>query len=370
MHRRGRTGRLSIVRRRWPLFLVASLSWALAPLPANAAPPGEVLIGRYFEGSRQADILSGAPGGELTRLTKTPEFESSATFSPDGSEIAFVSQERKRDQVVSSALMVMDRDGSNIERLAEGAGGDVEWSPDGTMIAYVRGCCFTDPAELVVVDRAGGEPRVLVSTYYLGSIDWSPTGEQIVYDSIPAIAGNHDLYAVEVATAETTRLTEAEESDSAASFSPDGTRIVFQSSRDDPSTSGEGPYSSEIYVMNADGSEQTALTHTPFTWDEYPTWSPNGAWIAYHRRFDDDVKTGPRADTDVFMIRPDGTDRRLVLKNRNLDETFPMWSPDSRWIGFSRLVEGRGDAFVIRRDGSRLTRVTRHKADDFLVDWR
>ena len=60
--------------------------------------------------------------------------------------------------------------------------------------------------------------------------------------------------------------------DFSPSWSPDGTKIAFTSHMDD---------NREIYIMNADGSNQTRLTNEP-TGDFYPSWSPDGTRIAFH----------------------------------------------------------------------------------------
>ena len=61
------------------------------------------------------------------------------------------------------------------------------------------------------------------------------------------------------------RLTDNPGLDSAPSWSPDGRKIAFLSTRDG---------NSEIYVMNADGSNQTNLTNN-LAWDDFPAWKPN-----------------------------------------------------------------------------------------------
>jgi dipeptidyl aminopeptidase/acylaminoacyl peptidase len=99
---------------------------------------------------------------------------------------------------------------------------------------------------------------------------WSPDGKWILYSM--AIGGNTDIYKISSAGGGTpVRLTDAPASTSAASFSPDGTKIVFESDR-----SG----SQQVYVMNADGSNQKRISFFGGR-AATPEWSPRGDQIAF-----------------------------------------------------------------------------------------
>ena len=71
-----------------------------------------------------------------------------------------------------------------------------------------------------------------------------------------------------------TRLTNDAATDAWADWSPDGTKIVFQSDRDG---------NSEIYVMNADGTDLTRITNNAAT-DQFPAWSPDGSKITFREQ--------------------------------------------------------------------------------------
>ena len=82
--------------------------------------------------------------------------------------------------------------------------------------------------------------------------------------------------------------------DTSQAWSPDGTRIAFETDRD-------GDF--EIYVMNADGSGQTNLTNNPAACDISPTWPPDGTQIFF--RSD---RGGERFDYKPYVMNADGSD--------------------------------------------------------------
>ena len=110
-------------------------------------------------------------------------------------------------------------------------------------------------------------------------------------------------------------------------------RIAFHSNRD-------GDF--DIYVMNADGSRVTQVTHN--TINEFdPIWSPNGQQIAFGR-------ISGCCAAAVVVINADGSGERVLA-----DNGFPgAWSPDGRQIAFNR----NGDVYVMNVDGSGVTQLT------------
>ena len=88
------------------------------------------------------------------------------------------------------------------------------------------------------------------------------------------IQGNNaDIYVADASGGPPVRLTTAPGIDTAPAFSPDGSKIVFESDR-----SG----SQQLYVMDADGTDQRRLSFGS-GWYAAPAWSPDGEWIAFAR---------------------------------------------------------------------------------------
>jgi Tol biopolymer transport system component len=105
-----------------------------------------------------------------------------------------------------------------------------------------------------------------------------------------------------------TRLTFSPFTDWFPSWSPDGTKIAFMSSRDE---------NFEIYVMNADGTNPVNLTNHPGS-DEHPSWSPDGTKIAF------DSRRGNNGE--IYVMNADGTHPVRLTSNR-VSDSSPSWSP-------------------------------------------
>ena len=143
-----------------------------------------------------------------------------------------------------------------------------------------------------------------------------------------------------------------------ANWSSSSNRILFSSTRD-----GNG----EIYVMDANGKNQTRLTYTS-TSEFGPYWSPDGTKILY---------TGnPFGANDVFMMDADGTNVRRLTTNAASDQGG-VWRP--RIIGsqvtngdeivFTSFRDGNLELYAMDTDGSNQHRLTSNPESDDAAVW-
>jgi len=133
-------------------------------------------------------------------------------------------------------------------------------------------------------------------------------------------------------------------------------KILFLSTRDHYQIRD----STEIYVMNVDGSEQKNLTNNP-AYDEYPSWSPDGKKIAFWSI------RGKKSNCDIYVMNADGSgQRQLTNSSWNL---LPSWSPDSNKIAFNSIRDGNNDIYVMNADGSEQVRSTNDPAIDDYPCW-
>lgn len=162
--------------------------------------------------------------------------------------------------------------------------------------------------------------------------------------------GTHGIYAIALEGTGVRRLASNTAADSA--WSPDGRQIAFL--RDGTTADADCRECIDLYVMDADGSNQRRLTRTGGGGYGGPAWAPDGNLIAFDR-----CDGGVDADEDscaVHVIAPDGSGLRRVTPY-GLDGE-PVWSPDGKRIAFDGLVVEEDGIYVIAADGGGLRRLT------------
>ena len=134
------------------------------------------------------------------------------------------------------------------------------------------------------------------------------------------------------------------------SWSPDGKRIAFTSSRDG---------NQEIHVMDADGGNQRNLTNKP-RHDDEPSWSPDGKRITFARA---------GRNREIYVMDADGGNQRNLTNNPRSDSQ-PSWSPDGKHIAFVSNRDGNREIYVINADGAGQTqRLTNSRRNDIDPAW-
>jgi WD40 repeat protein len=220
------------------------------------------------------------------------------TWSPDGSQLAFLGYAGKRAR---SAIYVMDADGRNVHPIYE-VGDDqqvegLRWSPDGGRIGFqLKAARGSDggswqPARWTIwsLSTDGNDVRQITTSGREMHFSWSPDGRQIVFDRF-------------------TPFLDTPEGRSLASAEAD------------------------LFVVNSDGSNERRLTDDGISRD--PAWSPDGATVAF--------LYGEHGDQRVATIRTDGTDRRVLVATPVMEGgiSFPygnavVWSPDGTMVAYS-----------------------------------
>jgi Tol biopolymer transport system component len=149
----------------------------------------------------------------------------------------------------------------------------------------------------------------------------------------------------------------SEAADFAASWRADGKKIAFMSDRETPSNPTPPGFTGpdfEIFVMDADGSNQTQITFNSLD-DEVPAWSPNGKRIVFQRDFD---PVRGQLDLDILTMRANGAHERNLTNSPGVPDFEPNWSPDGRRIAFASERDGDGEIYTMRPNGSGVRQLT------------
>ena len=162
--------------------------------------------------------------------------------------------------------------------------------------------------------------------------------------------GNSEIYVMSADGANQTRLTNNSAEDYEPAFSPNGSKIAFWSGRD-------GNY--EIYVMNADGTNQTRLTNNSAA-DSGPSWSPDGHKIAFASNRD--------GNAEIYIMNADGSNQTRLTDNPASD-TDPAFSPDGREIAFQTTRDGGVEIYKMNADGTNQVNLTNDPGNDTVPCW-
>jgi dipeptidyl aminopeptidase/acylaminoacyl peptidase len=288
-------------------------------------------------------------GSELRQLTNARKSSMQPEWSPDGRFIAFISDRDGKRQ-----LYRIDVSGGEAEKLTNGDDGvnAFAWSPDGRSIALT----MTDPiadsvkererrfgeiriededrrmAHLYVMDVTAAEsgprtPRAVTKgAFVVGSFDWSPNSQQIVFDhrisSDPADGGSADISVVDVASGTIRPVVAQSGPDSNPRWSPDGRRIAFTTAMKK-----EFNYylNSTLAIVDADGKSIQGISEA---FDENPQlieWTSDGIYFSAAQR------------TWAYLFRIDPQTKRST-----------RFAAGDAWIGsgFSFSRDGRRVAFI------------------------
>ena len=224
-----------------------------------------------------------------TLLENTPAMPSSPKWSPDGSQILFISQGRASDPFT---LFVLDADGANARRLYELPGNalwsQAKWSTDGSRIAV------NTSAQTVVVSPADGSSRTVATGEGIERLAWSPDGSQI------AVKTPGEIIVVSMADGNSRTVANGNKISDFA-WSPNSDRIAYVSEDD----------GLKLYVVDSDGGEPKVIADPVANTDI--AWSPDGKQILF--------ASNRQRREGVWWASPDGSERG------RLDELSKTWVP-------------------------------------------
>jgi TolB protein len=200
---------------------------------------------------------------------------------------------------------------------------------------------------------------------------WSPDGSKIVFQS-NRLDDNSEVYIMDSDGRHIVRLTNSEGFDEAPIWSPDGNSILFTTDRD-------GDH--EIYIMDVNGENQRNLTNHP-AYDGHPNFSPDGQKIIFNSsrimspNHSVDSSFTRTSNIELYEMNLDGSNVTRVTNYPSWD-TYPDISPDGTKIAFRRRTVsnimgkdiGNSEVFIANRDGSEAYNITNHPEHDGWPSW-
>lgn len=253
----------------------------------------------FVRGGRDGGIYVLAPATGKTRRVATGAY--SPTWSPDGSQIAYVIGHRPKDgSEPRSAIWVANADGTEAKRITrDRQAANPSWSPDGRSLAYAG-----DLGIAVVSSDGNGDRTISFEPAIPDDLDWSPDGREIIASSLEGIVA---LAADGSGQREVTNKF----GDGEPAWSPDGAHVAFTRH------AGRGADRfalNSIYVVRSDGTGLRRLTHG--AGDFEPAWCAGGKRIVF-TRFPPDWPDRDDSDrlSELYEIDLDGRGLRQLTDN-------------------------------------------------------
>jgi len=319
-----------------PLVAIAVAAVGAAAVPAaHATFAGERgpfafqrLADPNDEGSAQVFTVE-ARGARPRQLTSSAGGSFAPDYSPDGQQIAF---ERGFTDGSPSQLYTINADGSDplavSTSCADRCLGDAApaWAPNGDQLVFER--AFRP----IIDDNASALDLVVANA--------DGTGEQLVHHFLPLEGEGREAHD--------------------AQWSPDGQRLAVNLLN----ITAKPEFGSAIYTLDPDGTDLRRITPRRLNAGN-PDWSPNGKRIVFNSSYE------AQAAVEIYTVRPDGSELRRLRREPERSYSFePVWSPNGRRVAF---VHGAGrnspHIWTMRKNGTRLRQVTHGRLPDLRPDW-
>jgi TolB protein len=293
-------------------------------------------------------------------LTLAVEDAGSVTFQSTakyGGPIAFASS-RLGGATSDWDIFLMEDDGSDPIALTPGSAFDYypTWSPDGSEVAFVRAASgLSDSKDIFSINADGSGLRQLTFDGTSDRPAWSPDGSRIAFAR--GVPGDIDIFTMAANGSDVMRVTHTDnEVEIDPDWSPDGLRIVYAKST--PSFDDV-----DIYVINADGTNPRRLVWEQGVPNLLPKWSPDGTLIMYQAYL-----VGTPGGPEVMLINSDGTGKRFLTTGLPGD-----WSPDGQHVLVFDFGVGDAemwDIFKVNIETGERVNLTSHSALDNWPAWR
>ena len=279
--------------------------------PPSFSPDGGLLL---FTANRDDvyNVFTFQPdSGDLFNVTDDQSVNHLPSWHPDGQRILYMTGDFGSNQIY-----VIHGDGSNRINLSNSSADDTspQWSPDGSRISFLsnRAAEKRNIYDIYLMGMDGSHVIRLTNftrKFGMSIPKWSPDGNQLAY--ISAAVNDNDICTINVNTGETHCVANLKDTVSNLAWSPDGKHLAYSA------TFNSKGITSNIYVMNADGSESTNLTEGLGSCSEFD-WSLDGGNILFSCYVEDVY------DSRFYSIKVDGTSLASIMEFSEIVHA-PQW---------------------------------------------
>ncbi len=300
-------------------------------------------------------------------------------ISPDGSRVAYtvseIKMEKDREWKSVTHIWVAPAGGGKARQYTRGEKSATapEWSPDGTMIAFLTDREKDGERQVWMMMADGGEAWSVTS--HKGGVSgfrFSPDGKSLVLTAVDQPSKEEEdrkkvkddpivvdrdlkmthLWLFDFDKKEEKRLTEGNFTVSDPQWSPDGTRITYVTR---PTPRADDGGLSDIWVLTVANGEKKKIVGDEGSSDS-ARWSPNGAWIAYTGNPDGGSGV---SKNELYLLPANGGAATLLTAKFHLDAGTPVWSRDGKTIYFSANVLQANEIFAADVAGGDVKQLTR-----------
>jgi Tol biopolymer transport system component/DNA-binding winged helix-turn-helix (wHTH) protein len=284
--------------------------------------------------------VDGSTRQQITRQdTAGVLFDSTPRFSPNGRSVAFLRSIGSEE----NHIFIVDLQNGELRQLTSERyiiqPGSLQWDPDGTKIFFISR--QAGPAQLWQASIAGDKPSPVPSIPApITDFTIDRQGAFLAYTN-EIIDTRIEIY--NLSKKEPPCIINSTRADTFPQFSPDGSKIVFDSDR----TGWD-----EIFIANADCSNVSQLTSYREVGIGSPRWSPDGSRIVFDRR--------NRDESDIYTIDINGA-KTVRISDAIGSNFLPFWAPDGEWIYFSSnrtLPRTAHQTWKVRVSGGEAVNVT------------